>query len=150
MGFLGDFGKFFSGSNLIPNIVTGGTYGIVKSSLTLGSQVAVPAVKSLIGPLIGGAKPAGQMVSPGVTQIHDVGGPTPSYNVSYGAPTYGGGGAYDAYNYQPAFNPYGGQQSWASSIPSPQFSTPQYQTYSAPAQDRSWEDLVVAALPLFL
>jgi hypothetical protein len=116
---------------------------------------------TLADKIVGGVAAAGS-ANPGAksnqTQTHFS---DPSYqapSVTYGAPNYpapsyaGGGGSFDAFNYQPAYNPYGGA-SWDSSTTSFQPSIVPYPTYSAAAPqpaDRSWEDLVATALPFFL
>lgn len=99
--------------------------------------------------LSGGAAP------PHVSQvpIQQRFGPQP--NIIYGGggvvpqPFYGGGGG----GFEPSYPPtdvFQGGSPWGYSTQYSQPLTMPYPTYSAPAQDRSWEDLIVAAAPLFL
>jgi Ni/Co efflux regulator RcnB len=151
MSFLGDFNPL-NIVNAVTRPVTrllGPEIATVLFPAIAASQLAGQAI-NVVGRSISRVSTPSTAVSPGVQQIHENGGPTPSYNVSYQAPYYGGGGSYDAYNFQPAYNPYTQGETWGSSIQSPQYSIPQYQTYSAPTQDRTWEDLALQALPFFL
>jgi hypothetical protein len=146
MSIFGDVGKFFEQN--VPGVKE--IFGVGRN-LTYGTITkAGRNLEGLLKP-----KPT-QQVSPGVQVIHSggipPGGPQPSYNITYGAPSYGGGGGggiYDAWNYQPQYNPYGGS-SWGYSTQYPAYSTQPSVMYSAPPQDRTWEDLTLAALPLFL
>jgi hypothetical protein len=77
----------------------------------------------------------------------------PGYGYAQQAPTYfGGGGSQLSF---PEAQPAGfqGGSPWDFSTPSTTFSPAPWATYSAPqpqTQDRSWEDLALAAIPLFL
>jgi hypothetical protein len=121
------------------------------------TDLAISATSHLISGALTPRAPAQQMsVAPQIGY-----GPTPPYNVSYGAPSYSGGygagsygggyggGAYDAWNYQPLPTPYGGSP-WGYSTQSPMYLSQPFPTYSAPVQDRTWEDLIPALLPAFL
>jgi len=158
MALFGDVGKFFSGSpvDTIANIVTLGGYGVTKGTLKLGAGTLGPAVTAIFSGLV--PQPKRPNTIPQRMPVFAPGGQPvgPPVNVSYGAPTYyggGGGGSYDAYSYQPAYNPYvnpyAGGQPWVSSTPSFQPLTMPYPVSSAPA-DRTWEDLAIATLPLLL
>lgn len=150
MGFFPNIFKIPK-ADIIPNIITLGGYGVTKGSLVEASKVVKSVIPSLIGPIAG--HPAAQqqrIVAPPIVNMPagPAGyGPQPAYNISYGAPQYGGGGSYDAWNYQPQ-QPQGGQQSWAYST---QYSIPQSQPYPASSEGggRIWEDLA-PFLPLFL
>lgn len=119
------------------------------------TKIATGLGEKVIGSVgrIGQTTAAKAPFSPGVQQIHQGAGPalygrTPAYNVSYGAPTYsfGGGGGFDQ-SYPPAETFQGGSP-WGYST---QYSQPlimPYQAYSAPAQDRTWEDLALTGLSL--
>jgi hypothetical protein len=148
MGFLKNIFKV-PHSDILPNIVTLGGYGITKGSLQEAVKVVGSSARGF-SPQVAAHPPALQ----GRSQ-----GNLPAYNVTYGAPQYGApqygggggvGGAYDAYSYQPTFNPYSGGESWGSST---RYSAPSimpYQAYSDPRADRSWEDLMSLAIPFFL
>lgn len=97
---------------------------------------------------------AGHATPPHVSSVPIQQRYAPQPNIIYGGggfqptPYYGGGGGFD-YSYQPA-QAFQGGSPWDYSTPSFQPSTMPSQTFSAPAQDRSWEDLILEAAPLFL
>jgi hypothetical protein len=135
-------------SDIIPNIVTVGGFGITKGSLEAAAKVVGPAIGGIIGSVQGSPN---QNVQTQRAGTYPYSAPAP-YSVSYGAPSYNSASPFDPspYNYAPAQSAYGGGNPWASSTPSFQPSTMPSQTYSAPRQDRSWEDLALTALPFFL
>ncbi len=92
----------------------------------------------------------GHSSQPAITGYRTVQGPAqPSpYNVPY----YGGGGGFSdpfSYGQLPPYNPLGGPAPWDYSTGSQTYLVPQYQASSG-GSERSWEDLALAALPLFL
>jgi hypothetical protein len=147
MGFLPNIFKVPS-HDILPNILTGGTYSILKGSLQTGAKVLVPALHGLISATQGSP-------SPNVTTQRGVnigGDPNTSPNIIYGSPQYSAP-SYGGYGFTPSYQPvdqfYGGSP-WGSSTQSFQPLTTPYRTSSAQTRDRSWEDLIAPAAALFL
>jgi hypothetical protein len=71
-----------------------------------------------------------------------------------GQPYYGGGGGlqsnYDPYSSLQPYNPLGGPASWDYSMGSATYLVTPSPGYSEASQRPAWEDLALAALPLFL
>jgi len=152
MGFLPNLFKIPS-HDIIPNIITLGTYGLVKGSIQEGARVAAPILKSVSGLLVSPKVNASQSSSPYYVPGSPSSGPPPQYNITYGAPSYGGGGGapFDQFSYQPSADPWG-TPSWGSSM---MYSTPSpalYPVYSPspPSQGRTWEDIALQVAPFFL
>ena len=150
MSFLGDFNpikvatKIFGGkSDIIPNIITLGGYGLTKQSLSLAAKEGSRALKGLTA-IHAAAPPA---ITPG-------GGSSPGFNYYYNQPPqYGmpGPGYFDPspLSYPPS-EPFYGGASWGSSTTYPTSFNPSPVIYSAPPATRSWEDLVLPLVPFFL
>jgi hypothetical protein len=106
---------------------------------------------SAISAAIGAAAPSKPMppANQSVAYHYAINGQSPYAQPSYQTPFYSYGSDYSQPSYQPTDQFYGGSP-WGSST---QYSPPSimpYQTYSAPTPDRSWEDLILSAAPLFL
>jgi hypothetical protein len=149
---MGFFPNIFKGSptKIITNVLVPGLPLGVESFKAVAPLVktAVQSVQSVAGtPPTNSSQSTSPYYIPGAPNS----GPSPSYNVSYGAPTYGGGGQYDAFMLQPSVNPWGAP-SWDSSTMYLTPSAPSFQVYSPPPQRQgaTWEDLVGLALPFFL
>lgn len=114
------------------------------------SQWAAKGVDTLSNKILAGhATPP--HVSPVPVMQRHAAVPTPTiYGSGYApAPYYGGGGGGFDYSFQPAQSFTGGSP-WDYSTQFSQPLTMPSVAYSAPTQDRSWEDLILAAAPFIL